>query len=446
MTQNRDNMRRLVGSPYAWGVLGLLTLIYISSFVDRQIIAVLATQIQQELTLSNLQVGALYGTAFSLIYAVCGIPMGWMADRWSRKWIIVAGLVTWSLMTVASGFAASLAFLVVARLLVGVSQSALSPAVYSLLADYFRPEQRATVYSIYASGIFLGIGTAFLAGGAVAQAYDWRTAMIAAGIPGLLIALLAAWLIREMPRGITGPPAGQKKAAADGGSANARMSASQNALYDTDMPFREVLRYLLAKRTLLWHFLGFSFLAFTGYTVLGFIGTVLTEMHGAQNLIPHYGWFMLATGGSVVVAGKGADLLARLYGPSRRFVMGMVAGLACLPLYYMGLFADSGYAALLLIGSANVISSSYNGVAPALIQYLVKPNMRALAGALYLFVISVVGFGVGPPLTGWLMDAVFTGPYGPAKALMTVITGCGILGSGCFLAAMSYYGRDAEAE
>ncbi len=422
----------MAGSPYAWGVLGLLTLIYICSFVDRQIIAVLATQIQQELDLTNLQVGVLYGTAFSLIYAVCGIPMGWMADRWSRKWIIVAGLVTWSLMTVASGFAASLAFLVVARLLVGVSESALSPAVYSLLADYFRPEQRATVYSIYASGIFLGIGTAFLAGGAVAQAYDWRTAMIAVGLPGLLIALLAAWLIRELPRGLT------RRAGADRTEAVRR--------YETELPFREVLRTLLAKRTLLWHFLGFSFLAFTGYTVLGFIGTVLTEVHGAENLIPHYGWFMLATGGSVVLAGKGADLLARRWGPSRRFVMGMVAGVACLPLYYVGLFADTGYAALLLIGSANVISSSYNGVAPALIQYLVRPNMRAVAGALYLFVISVVGFGVGPPLTGWLMDAVFTGAYGPAKALMLVITCCGALGSGCFLMAMRYYSTDAEEE
>lgn len=426
MTDRKENFRSLAGSPYAWGVLGLLTLIYISSFVDRQIIAVLATQIQEELSLSNLQVGALYGTAFSLIYAVCGIPMGWLADRRSRKWIIVAGLVTWSLMTVVSGFATSLTFLVVARLLVGVSESALSPAVYSLLADYFRPEQRATVYSIYASGIFIGIGTAFLAGGAVAQAYDWRTALVAVGLPGLLIAALAAWLIRELPRGLT------------------QSSPADTVRYETDMPFRQVLRYLLAKRTLLWHFLGFSFLAFTGYTVLGFIGTVLTEVHGAAGLIPHYGWFMLATGGSVMLSGRAADAIARRWGPSRRFVMGMVAGLACLPLYYFGLFAGSGLSALILIGSANVISSSYNGVAAALIQYLVPPNMRALAGALYLFVISVVGFGVGPPLTGWLMDAVFTGPYGPAKALMTVITGCGLLGSACFLAAMRYYSADAE--
>ncbi|MDZ7772405.1 MAG: MFS transporter [Balneolaceae bacterium] len=435
MSDTDNQPRKLVGSPYAWGVLGLLTLIYISSFVDRQIIAVLATQIQQELSLSNLQVGALYGTAFSLIYAACGIPMGWLADRGSRKRIIIAGLVTWSLMTAVSGFATSLAFLVVARLLVGVSQSALSPAVYSLLADYFRPDQRATVYSIYASGIFVGIGTAYLAGGAVAQAYDWRTALIAVGLPGLLIAALAWWLIRELPRGIAHLE--EASAGSNGEAASARR-------FETALPFRQVIRYLMAKRTLLWHFLGFSFLAFTGYVVLGFVGTVLTEVHGAGELIPHYGWFMLATGGSVMLAGRMADRLARRWGPSFRFVMGMVAGLACLPLYYAGLFAGSGTAALVGIGLANVISSSYNGVAAALIQYLVPPNMRAVAGSLYLFVISVVGFGVGPPLTGWLMDAVFTGPYGPSKALMTVIAACGVLGTACFLAAMKHYGEDAE--
>ena len=147
-----------------------------------------------------------------------------------------------------------------------------------------------------------------------------------------------------------------------------------------------------------------------------------------------------------MVSGRVADWLASKWGGSKRFVMGMVAGLACLPLYYVGLFAETGWSALLLIGSANVISSSYNGVAAALLQYLVKPNMRALAGGLYLFVISVIGFGVGPPLTGWLMDIIFTGSYGPAKALMLVITCCGVLGSACFLFAMRSYERDEEIE
>lgn len=418
----KQKAEEIISSPLAWLVLGLLTLIYISSFVDRQIIAVLAPAIQQELSLSNFQIGLLYGTAFSFIYAICGIPMGRLADIYSRKYMIIAGLVVWSLMTFVSGFAGSLTFLVTARFFVGISESALSPAVYSLLSDYFRPDQRATVFSIYAAGIFVGIGVAFLGGGSIAQAYSWRTALMAVGLPGLVIALFAWWLIREMPRGIT---QGQQKR------------------YHTES-FAGVLKYILRKRTVIYHFLGFSFLAFTGYTILGFVGIVLKDIHNAASLTPQYGWFMLATGGSVMASGKAADWLAARGGGRYRFLMGMVAGLACLPLYYFGLFAESGITALILIGLANVISSSYNGVAAATLQYLVKPNMRALAGGLYLFIISVIGFAIGPPLTGWLMDTVFTGHYGPAKALMLVITCCGVLGSLCFAGAMASYDQDVE--
>jgi MFS family permease len=325
-------------------------------------------------------------------------------------------------MTFVSGFATSLSFLIVARFFVGISESALSPAVYSLLSDYFRPEQRAMVFSIYAAGIFVGIGVAFLGGGSIAQAYDWRTSLMAVGAPGILIAIVAWFVIRELPRGIT----------------------QTNQRFDTEASFAEVVSYILKKKTVRYHLLGFSFLAFTGYTILGFIGIVLTDIHDAGSLVPQYGWFMLATGLSVMISGKAADWLARKFDASHRFVMGMVAGLACLPLYYFGLFAESATMALVLIGFANVISSSYNGVAAAILQYLVKPNMRALAGGLYLFVISVIGFGVGPPLTGWLMDTIFTGSYGPGKALMLVFTCCGILGSVCFWRAMQSYEQDVE--
>jgi MFS family permease len=424
MSLPKAKAQKLVSSPYAWLVLGVLTLIYISSFVDRQVIAVLAPQIQQELSLSNFQVGILYGTAFSFIYAICGIPMGRLADIYSRKVMIVAGLVVWSLMTLLSGFATSLSFLIVARFFVGISESALSPAVYSLLSDYFRPAQRGTVFSIYAAGIFVGIGLAFLGGGSIAQTYDWRTALIAVGIPGLIIGVIAWLVIKELPRGIT----------------------QTKARYNIETSFWEVIQYILKKKTVVLHFAGFSFLAFTGYTILGFIGIVLKDVHDAASLTPQYGWFMLATGASVMASGRAADWLAAKWDGSRRFVMGIVAGLACLPLYYFGLFAESAKTALILIGLANVISSSYNGVAAAILQYLVKPDMRALAGGLYLFIISVIGFGVGPPLTGWLMDTIFTGGYGPAKALMLVISCCGVLGSICFLLAMRNYENDREIE
>ncbi|TYP94018.1 Sugar phosphate permease [Fodinibius salinus] len=422
MSLPKEKAKKMISSPYAWLVLGLLTLIYISSFVDRQIIAVLAPQIQQELSLTNFQVGLMYGTSFSIIYAICGIPMGRLADIYSRKIMIVAGLLIWSLMTFISGFASSLTFLITARFFVGISESALSPAVYSLLSDYFRPDQRATVFSIYAAGIFVGIGVAFLGGGSIAQAYNWRTALMAVGVPGLFIAGIAWFVIRELPRGIT----------------------QENQRFDTKASFTEVVSYILKKKTVRYHFLGFSFLAFTGYTILGFIGIVLTDIHDAGSLVPQYGWFMMATGLSVMASGKAADWLAQQWDASYRFVMGMVAGLFCLPFYYLGLFAESATAALILIGLANVISSSYNGIAAAILQYLVKPNMRALAGGLYLFVISVVGFGVGPPFTGWLMDTIFTGSYGAAKALMLVFTCCGILGSICFWRAMQTYEQEVE--
>lgn len=416
--KNRINM----GSRYAWLMLGLLTLIYICSFVDRQIIAVLGTNIRQALGLSNTQVGVLYGPAFSIIYAVCGLFMGRMADRFSRKRIILVGLTVWSLMTLISGFAYSFIFLVTARFFVGVSQSALSPAVYSLLSDYFKPSQRATVFSIYASGIFVGIGLSFLIGGSVAQHYDWRTALYTVAIPGFVLAAAGAILMREPKRRYSG---------------NREVRARS---------LQEVVRYMAGKKTIWLHLAGFSFLAMLGYTLLAFIGTVFTDVYEAPSYIASYGWFMFLTGVSVNVSGWLADRFAGRWGAKSRFGMAIVAALGGLPFYWFGLFAESVTTAFLLIGIGNVISSSYNGLAAALIQYFVKDDMRGFAGSVYLFVISIVGFGIGPPLTGWLIDHVFTGSYAASNALFSVFLVCGIGATVCFLWAMKTYDADAEIE
>lgn len=414
------NLKENQISIYSWVALAILVAIYITSFVDRQIIAVLAAQIRTELGLSNTQIGILYGPAFSLVYAICGIFMGRMADQFSRKYIILSGLTVWSLMTFASGFANSLSFLITARLFVGISQSALSPAVYSLLADYFKPSQRATVFSIYASGIFVGVGLSFLVGGSVAQAYDWRVALKTVGLPGLGIALLGAFLLREPVR-----------------------TSLSNV--EKGNSFLGVLKYILKKKTVRYHLAGFSLLALSGYTILAFISTVLTDVFEVPNRIASYGWFMFLTGVSVNVSGWLADRFALKWGAEKRFIMGIVAAVGGLPFYYFGLFAESAIAAFFLIGFANVISSSYNGVAAALMQYFVGPKMRALAGAVYLFVVSVVGFGIGPPLTGWLIDNIFEGVYAPSKALMLVFVVCGGLATICFIQGMKHYKNDAES-
>src|SRR5699024_4509953 len=369
MPVSKEKAKKSISSTYAWVVLGLLTLIYISSFVDRQIIAVLGTNIRQALGLSNTQIGLLYGPAFSLIYAICGLYMGRMADQFSRKRIILAGLTIWSLMTLISGFAYSFVFLVTARFFVGISQSALSPAVYSLLADYFKPSQRATVFSIYASGIFIGIGCSFLIGGSVAQAYNWRTALYVVAIPGFILAAMGTFLLKE-PKRRNGQSAVQKSARS----------------------MLEVLRYMFRKKTVWLHLMGFSFLAMLGYTLLAFIGTVFTDVFDAPSYIASYGWFMFLTGVSINCSGWLADRMADRWKPSSRFGMAIVAALGGLPFYYFGLFAESAVTAFILIGIGNIISSSYNGLAAALIQYFVEDNMRGLAGSVYLFVISIVGF------------------------------------------------------
>ena len=400
-----------------YGTLLLLLLIYIFSFVDRQIVAVLGVAIRDSLQLTNFQIGLLYGPAFSFIYAIAGIPMGRLADRVSRKVMICTGLFIWSLMTVLSGFAASFTFLVTARLFVGLSQAMLSPAVYSYLADEYSPAARATVFSVYAGGIFIGIGLSFLVGGTLAFHYDWRVAMIAAGIPGLVVAPVAWQILKEPER-------------------RGSRTLPEATLFRT-------IRRILRKRAVRWHLTGFAALACTGYTILGFIGNLFSDLHHSPEYVARYGYFMFGVAVTVVIAGKAADLLAKK-DPAHRFYVGMVAAVGGLPFYLAGLLSSSVQTAFWCMGFGVLISSSYNGVAAALLQYFVKSSERALAGGLYLFVISIAGFGIGPPLTGLLTDSVWSGDNAIAKSMLTVILICSSIAVYSFSRAITYYHEDAE--
>ncbi len=414
-------MSRNISIPHmnkklAYGTVFLFTLIYILSFVDRQIVAVLGTQIRDSLLLSNFQIGLLYGPAFSFVYALAGIPMGRLADRTSRKLMICLGLFTWSFMTLISGFAASFTFLVTARLFVGLSQAMLSPAVYSYMADQFSPKKRATIFSLYASGIFVGIGISFLVGGTVSQLYDWRIAMVIVGLPGMLLAPLAWWYLREPERKM-------------------KMDQARPTMFD------EIL-LMFKKPTIRWHLIGFSCLACTGYTILAFVGNVFNDVFSSPEYISRFGWFMFGVAGTVILSGRIADLLARK-NPANRFWMGIVAALGGIPFFLTGLFSQNVETAFLLIGTGVLISSSYNGVAAALLQYFVHSHQRALAGGVYLFVISIAGFGLGPPLTGWLTDSLFSGNYAVSQAIITIILVCSSIATYSFLQALKSYHQDA---
>jgi len=203
-----------VGGRYGWYVLGVLVLVYVFNFIDRQILSILAQEIKADVGLSDAEVGFLYGTAFAVFYALFGLPLGRLADVWVRRSLIAIGLAFWSAMTALSGSARSFASLGAYRIGVGVGEASASPAAYSTLVDWFPARLRATALSIYSSGVYIGAGigiflggwivdawrAAYPAGGAPLDLRGWQVAYFAVGLPGVLLAVWVASL-REPRRG-----------------------------------------------------------------------------------------------------------------------------------------------------------------------------------------------------------------------------------------------------
>ena len=200
-------------SRYAWYVLGVLFVVYVLNFIDRQVISILAEDIKRDLRLGDDDLGFLYGTAFGVFYALFGIPLGRLADNWHRGRLMVVGLALWSTMTAASGLSRNFAQLAAARVGVGVGEATASPAAYSLISDHFPKRLRATALAIYSAGLYVGGGISLFIGGAIVQGWNraypgggplglvgWQAAFLAVGLPGLVLALWMATL-REPIRG-----------------------------------------------------------------------------------------------------------------------------------------------------------------------------------------------------------------------------------------------------
>ena len=199
---------------YSNYVLGVLVLVYVFNFIDRQILSILAEDIRADLGIDDAQLGFLYGTAFAVFYAIFGIPIGRLADMWTRKNLIAIGLGAWSLMTALSGTARGFTSLAAYRIGVGIGESSAGPAAFSMLGDYYPPRLRATVTAIYSSGVYIGAGLGILIGGQVVDRWNsaysdggapfglvgWQVAFFAVGLPGLLMAIWV-WTLREPVRG-----------------------------------------------------------------------------------------------------------------------------------------------------------------------------------------------------------------------------------------------------
>lgn len=397
-----------IARHYSHYVLVLLSLVYVVSFIDRQILAMLIEPIKQEFAVSDTEMGFLTGFAFVLFYTIAGIPIARWADRISRKSIIAVSLTIWSAMTAASGLARSFAELAIIRVLVGVGEAGGNPPAHSLISDYFPPQRRATALSVYACGVYLGSALAFLVGGWLVTNYDWRTAFYVVGLPGIMLAAIVAFTVRELPRGTSEQRSADKAA---------------------PLPLGEVLRFLLKQRAFVFIAAGSSIQSLSGYGVITWGPTFLVRVHelSLAEIGVSLGWIVGVAGcGGALIGGRLADHMGqrdirwymRLPALQSVIALPFLAGFALLP------HPDASLACFIPFYA---LGAMYVGPMFSMVQGLVELRMRATAVAILMLLVNIVGLGLGPLLVGFLNDWIFGSMFG-AEAIRYSMLVLGMLG------------------
>ena len=367
-------------------VLGVLTAVYVSNYVDRQILSILLEPIKHAFSLSDTQLGFLSGISFAIFYATLGIPIAMWADRGSRRSIITLATVIFSVMTAVCGLATSFGQLALARIGVGIGEAGSSPPSHSIVADFYRPHERATAMAIFALGVNLGILIGFLAGGWINELFGWRAAFLVVGAPGLLLALLVRTTLREPPRGQS-----------EGRDHEARAAAP---------PLAEAFRTFWRVRSLRHIAAGATLNSFVGYGAVAWVPAFLIRSFGmstgdvgtALALI-----IGIVGGAGTFLGGYTADRLARR---DVRWNVWLVA--ACVggatPFAFGVYLAPDAFWSLVSFLVPAAVGALYLGPSLAMVQGLVPLRMRTLASAVLLFVINIIGLGLGPQTIGILSD------------------------------------------
>jgi predicted MFS family arabinose efflux permease len=370
-------------STRGWYALGILALVYAVNIADRFVVSALIEPIKQELHLSDTAIGFLTGTALAIFYTGMGIPLGLIADRVDRRKLIALSLGIWSLMTALSGMAANFAQLLLARIGVGIGEAGGTPASQSLLSDVFPRSQLVLANTVFTLGAAAGSMLGSVAGGNIAEAFGWRAAFLALGLPGVGLALIVRFTMREPPRG--GGP-----------------SASSIA----GTPLRETLRFIRGQRSLIHVLAGATVITYWGWGLLWWTPAFFSRTH---HLSTGQAGTLVGTvsgvGGAAGIIGGGLliHLLARRDLRWQVWVVGaatLFGTLASVVLYSTGSLSMATLALWMFVPVA------YLNIGPilSLTQSLVRPRMRGLTCALLLFGANVANLALAPQLIGILSD------------------------------------------
>ncbi len=367
----------------AWYVLLILFGINTMNFYDRQIIGVVGEQIRKEWALSDTMFGVL-SLAFTLMYAAVGVPLGRLADTWSRKKILGIGVTIWSMLTAATGLAPTFNWLFATRLAVGVGEASCAPAANSLIGDLFPPRKRAMALSIFMMGLPIGLFLSYRISGMIAQAYSWREAFYFACIPGLLLALLV-FTIREPERG----------AAEAHPSANRKRAGS---------PYWIVLSI----PTMIWIIVSGALFNFNSYAVNVFLPAFLMRTHlmGLKEAANVSSIVLGAVGIIGLLAGGwAADHISKIRSDGK-LLLSSITMLIAAPCIYFALRQQPGETVsfMLLMGAGTLFMFVYYSCVYSTIQDVIEPSLRGTAMALYFFAMYLLGGCLGPLVTGVLSD------------------------------------------
>jgi len=373
-------------SRRAWFVLAILCFVYVLNFLDRQLLAILAKPIRDELGLTHGQIGLISGLYFALFYCVLSVPVAWFADRSNRVRVVAFACALWSAATAACGLAGNYGQLAGARMTVGVGEAGGVPPSYAILSDYFRPGTRGTALGLYNLGPPIGnaLGVAF--GASIAAAYSWRDAFMALGIVGVATAVVVFLTVREPKRG--------------------GLDVATNSAPIERAPFWPTCRMFFTRRVLLLTALATGANQFITYAAANFTTLFLMEEKG-MTLNQVAVWYALlvlvSMGGGIFLAGRMVDRFV----PRDRRAYAFIPAFALIvaaPFFAAFIAAPGWQLAMALLVLPMGLNYFYLSPAVALVQESVPPAQRVMAGALLLLVMNLIGLGLGPTYLGAASD------------------------------------------
>lgn len=395
-------MSEVKASPYSWYVVGVLTLAYLVSFLDRQILALMVEPIKADLNLSDTQVSLLMGFAFSLFYVTMAIPLGRLADRKNRRVIITVGVVLWSLMTAACGLAGKFTHLFLARMGVGVGEASLTPSAMSMISDYFPPAQRGRAIAIYNLGVALGTGFALVLGGMVVSYVattppleipvfglleSWQYVFLLVALPGLVVAALMILTVKEPAR------------------------TELLASHGDGMSFTAVMAYLWQRRKIyIGLSLGVSVATIVGYAYFSWVPAMFVRQFGWSigEVGKIYGTLILLVGPAGILGGGWLiDWTYRKGRDDAPVFIAMIGAAIAAPAILLMPMMPNGFWTMVMI-APSTFGLSMTTAAGAVAVVVVTPNqIRGQTIAIYTLVISLFGLILGPTGVAIITDYVF---------------------------------------